>query len=209
MASVREAKVLPIKPYRYDAERQGSDLSRHSETSPKVTPVASRITVFPGQNMHPFRTTKGDAMKDAPMTASDAQRQQGRLELTLDRIETLLEQQQVALQKDYARFGLMLGSSLVGAGIALMVAGIPFAFSLTSMVWGSIVATVSLFLRHCGRGRQIEHTRLLVGMHESTARITQRTELLRRMWSEGLPTNCSVGDLLVLLDAQLNRTARQ
>ena len=134
MASVREAKVLPIKPYRYDAERQGSDLSRHPETSPEVTPVASRITVFPGQNMHPFRTTKGDAMKDAPMTASNAQRQQG---------------------------------------------------------------------------RQIEHTRLLVEMHESTARIAQRTEFLRRMWSEGLPTNCSVGDVLVLLDAQLNRTVRQ
>jgi len=132
--------------------------------------------------MHHFRTTKGDAMKDSPMIASDPEPQQGRPEVTLDRIETLLEQQQVALQKDYARFGLMLGGALAGAGIALMVAGIPFAFSLTSVVWGSIIATVSLILHHRSRRRQTEQTRLLVDMHECTARSSgfhQRPGIIR------------------------------
>jgi len=135
--------------------------------------------------------------------ADIAQSTHSRLEATHDRIETMLEQQQAALQKDHARIGLVLGATMVVTGMVLMIAGIPFAFSLTGMVWGAIVASLSLILRHRGRRRLIEHTRLMCELHERSTRLAQRTELLERVWEEGLPANCSVGDVLVLLDAQM------
>lgn len=126
-----------------------------------------------------------------------------RLEATHDRIEAMLEKQQAALQKDYVRIGIALGATMVGLGMVLMIVGIPFAFSLTGMVWGAIVTSLSLILRHRGRRRLVEHTRLICELHERAARLAQRTELLERVWEEGLPANCSVGDVLVLLDAQM------
>jgi uncharacterized membrane protein len=120
-----------------------------------------------------------------------------------DRIETMLEDHRTGLQRNHAGLALGLGAAMVIAGCLLMVLGAPFAFSITCLVWGSILAALSLWLRARAQHSQVEHAKVLSDLHVRVTRLSQRQQFVERLWSEGLPTSCSIADVLLLLEAQI------
>jgi uncharacterized membrane protein len=120
-----------------------------------------------------------------------------------DRIETLLQKQQASLQRNHAGLVLGLGAVMVIVGCLLIVSGAPFAFGMTCLVWGSIIAALSLCLRARGLHAQVEHAKVLSDLHVRVTRLSQRQQFVERLWSDGLPTSCSIADVLLLLDAQI------
>jgi sensor domain CHASE-containing protein len=120
-----------------------------------------------------------------------------------NRIETLLRKQQASLQRTHADLALGLGAAMVIAGYLLMVWGAPFAFSITGLVWGSILAALSLWSRTRAQQAQIEHAKVLSDLHVRVTRLSQRQQFVERLWGEGLPTSCSIADVLLLLEAQI------
>jgi hypothetical protein len=120
-----------------------------------------------------------------------------------DRIETMLEDHRKGLQRNHAGLALGLGAAMVIAGCLLMVSGGPFAFSVTCLVWGSILSALSLWLRARAQHSQVEHTKVLSDLHVRVTRLSQRQQFVERLWNEGLPTSCSIADVLLLLEAQI------
>jgi len=143
-------------------------------------------------------------MTQRQVVIEEAEDEKDPVQTSLQRIETLLDQQQAGLPSEYARLGLGLGVAMVLGACVLMLVGAPFDFSITCLVWGSIIAAFSLWLRSRAQSAQVEQTRVLGDLHARVARLSQRQRFLERLWSDGLPTSCSIADVLLLLEAQIS-----
>ncbi len=100
------------------------------------------------------------------------------------------------------RFVLYLGPSMVLLGSLLMLAGFPFAFDLTLMVWGSILTALALWLRSRALQAQTEQIRILAEVRERSLRTEHKRAFAERLWTDGIPEGSSIGDVLLLLDAR-------
>jgi uncharacterized membrane protein len=125
------------------------------------------------------------------------------LQAPQDLIESMLKEHRASLQRNHAHQALGLGAAMVIAGCLRMVSGAPFAFSITCLVWGAILAALSLWLRARAQHSQVEHAKVLSDLHIQVTRLSQRQQFVERLWSEGLPTSCSIADVLLLLEAQI------
>ena len=117
--------------------------------------------------------------------------------------ERIASENQAALQGNHAGLALGLGAAMVIAGCLLILFGAPVAFGITCLVWGSILAALSLWSRARSQHAQVEHAKVLSDLHVRATRLSQRQQFVERLWGEGLPTSCSIADVLLLLEAQI------
>lgn len=126
------------------------------------------------------------------------------LDRQIGRFEAELERERSRQLDDGAlRAGLGLSVALLLAAPVLGLVGATPTFRLTALVWGCVLAALSLLLRARSRCRALEATRLLSEHHERLHRLSLRAELLRTLWETGLPESCSIADVLLLLEAEL------
>jgi len=117
----------------------------------------------------------------------------------------IASENQAALQGNHAGLALGLGAAMVIGGCLLILFGAPVAFGITCLVWGSIIAALSLWSRARAQHAQVEHAKVLGDLHLRATRLSQRQRFVERMWNEGLPTSCSIADVLLLLEAQIGQ----
>ena len=93
---------------------------------------------------------------------------------------------------------------MIFSGCILILVGVPFAFDLTIMVWGAILTALALWLRARALQAETERIRILGDLKVRAMRIDKRSAFAQRLWTDGLPVGSSLGDVLVLLDAQMS-----
>ncbi|MDH3602856.1 MAG: hypothetical protein OEU26_24860 [Candidatus Tectomicrobia bacterium] len=52
------------------------------------------------------------------------------------------------LGNDYTGIAMLVGSLMIGIACVFMWLAVDFAFSITALVWGSIIVCAALFFRH-------------------------------------------------------------
>ncbi|MEQ9500323.1 MAG: hypothetical protein RIT81_25840 [Deltaproteobacteria bacterium] len=95
------------------------------------------------------------------------------------RAQALVTEAHHAVDRNASRWVGTLGAVMVTVGCGLMIAGVAFSFSLTVMVWGSILAALSLFVSHRAAHARLEALRIARTALEDV----QDTRL--RMWVVG------------------------
>lgn len=124
------------------------------------------------------------------------------MDSTRNKLEALIEKQQERIGRGHSQAGLTLGAAMILTGCSLMVFGVPFAFSLTCLVWGSLITALSIWLRSREKTSEVEHSRVLADLHQTSIRLEQRYAIIQKLWQEGLPPECSVADVFLLLEAR-------
>ena len=115
------------------------------------------------------------------------------------RIDRLLEEGQSRLGRDYGAIPVYVGiAMMLGGFLHIMVLG-EFSFSLTAMVWGSIILTVGLILRNKAGSRHLEYGRLLITLDRQRALFRQRQSLVESIISRGVPEGATPEHLRILL----------
>ena len=115
------------------------------------------------------------------------------------RINRLLEEGQRSLRTDYGKIPIYVGvAMMLGGFLHIMVTG-EFSFSLTAMVWGSIILTVGLLLRYKAATRQVDYGCLLIKLDRQRALLHQRKELVQAIIDSGVPEGATPEHLRVLL----------
>lgn len=114
-------------------------------------------------------------------------------------INRLLEEGQRSLRTDYGKIPLYVGvAMMLGGFLHIMVTG-EFSFSLTALVWGSIILTIGLLLRYKSATRQVDYGHLLIQLDRQRALLRQRQDLVQAVIDRGVPEGATPEHLRALL----------
>lgn len=115
------------------------------------------------------------------------------------RARAALDLAQEGLRRDPTASVLKLGALMVFAGCALMVAGVPFAFSLTTMVWGALLCAIAVVARHRAEKTRAAALETVRGTLRDALEVRARVEALQQVFASGAPSTWSAAEITLLM----------
>ncbi|MFT5368584.1 MAG: hypothetical protein ACI8V2_003550 [Candidatus Latescibacterota bacterium] len=115
------------------------------------------------------------------------------------RLNQLISRLQDRLSRDYTNIPITIGILMItGAFLHIFLRG-EFIFSLTAMVWGSIILSLTLFFRYRITGHLTRFGESLVKLDKDRQDHARKISVIENLIHEGMPNNLSLNQLLVLL----------
>ncbi len=123
-------------------------------------------------------------------------------------ITRIIEQQErpatsEALGNDYAMVSLFIGAAMIATGCIFMYLSVTFPFSITALVWGSIIVCVSLFFRHKAMDKRVRYQEAVLQLEREQTSCAHRQAMLQPVLDHGLPEGISWEQLQALLDVSI------
>ncbi len=95
------------------------------------------------------------------------------------------------LGNDYTRVALLIGAFMVATGCMFMWQSVTFSFSITALVWGSIIVCVSLFFRHKAMDQHARHREAMLQYEIERMQRIHSQAVLQHVLEHGLPAGLS------------------
>jgi len=115
------------------------------------------------------------------------------------RLDELLSRLQDRLARDYTNIPIIIGSCMVLGGFFHIFFKSEFIFSLTAMVWGSIILSLPLFFRYRITGHLTKFGESLIKLDQDRQDQDRKLTVIKNLIREGIPSNMTLNHMLVLL----------
>lgn len=106
--------------------------------------------------------------------------------------------------------------AITGTGIIMIVSafiaigfGEAGAFSITALVWGSLLSCVAAFFRSRATDKQLRQQQLQMGQELAKERIKYQESVVRHLLSHGLPTGMSIENAHALIYGLVEKTEEE
>ncbi len=107
------------------------------------------------------------------------------------------------LGNDYSGVALLVGSVMIATACLFMWLSVTFPFSITALVWGSIIVCVSLFFRQKAMDKRLRYQEAILQLEREQASCEHRQAMLQAVIDHGLPEGVSWEQLQSFLDSSV------
>jgi hypothetical protein len=107
---------------------------------------------------------------------------------------------QDTLSNDYTGVAILIGALMIATAFVFMWLSVTFPFSITALVWGSIIVCASLFFRHKAMDKRVRHCEAVLKLERERTTYAHRQAMLQSILDHGLPEEISWEQLQALLD---------
>ena len=111
---------------------------------------------------------------------------------------------QDTLGNDYSGVAMLIGALMITTAFVCMWLSVTFSFSITALVWGSIIVCVSLFFRHKAMDKHARYHEAVLQSERERMSCAHRQAMLQAVLDHGLPEDVSWEQLQALLEIQLS-----
>ena len=115
------------------------------------------------------------------------------------RAQDLMDKAERSIDRDLSKHVAALGALMVFSGSVLMVFGVAFAFSLTVMVWGSVLAALAAVVRYKAQRARVQAMAIAQDAISELHALRLRQQAVHKLLSNGLPEGWSSADLSLVL----------
>jgi len=115
------------------------------------------------------------------------------------RLDQLLSRLQNRLAKDYTHIPLAIGTLMVLFSFFHVFFSHAFAFSLTTLIWGSIIISLTLYFRHRVASHLTHLGDSLTRLDQDRQKHARQLTVIKTVIQEGIPDHMTISHLLVLL----------
>jgi hypothetical protein len=98
---------------------------------------------------------------------------------------------QVALGNNYTGVAMFVGALMMATAFVFMWLSVTFPFSITALVWGSIIVCASLFFRHEGMDKRVRHHESAPKLERERTTYTYQQAMLQSVLDHGPPEGVS------------------
>lgn len=114
-------------------------------------------------------------------------------------LDHLLTRLQDRLSKDYTHIPLILGIALTVAGMALFIWRGAFAFSLTALISGGPIVSLTTYFRYRIAGHLTHFGDTLIKLDQDRQDHARKLTVIDKLVREGIPENMTIDHVLILL----------
>lgn len=115
------------------------------------------------------------------------------------RLDQLLERLQDRLARDYTNVPIAIGALMVMGGFLHIFFKDEFIFSLTAMVCGSLILSLTFFFRYRITGHLTKFGESLIKLDQDRQGHARKLAVIEKLIQEGIPSTMSLNHLLILL----------
>lgn len=115
------------------------------------------------------------------------------------RLDQLLSRLQNRLAKDYTHIPLAIGTLMVVFSFFHVFFSHAFTFSLATLIWGSIIISLTLYFRHRVASHLTHLGDALTRLDQDRQKHARQLTVIKTVIQEGIPNNMTVQHLLILL----------
>ncbi len=115
------------------------------------------------------------------------------------RLDQLLSRLQDRLSRDYTNIPITIGTLMVIGGFVHIFFRGEFIFSLTALIWGALIVSLTLYFRHRITEHLTKFGESLVKLDRDRQDHARKISVIKNLIREGIPNNLSLNQLLILL----------
>lgn len=115
------------------------------------------------------------------------------------RLDQLLSRLQDRLSRDYTNIPIAIGTLMVIGGFFHVFFRGEFIFSLTALIWGALILSLTLFFRYRINEHLTKFGETLIKLDHDRQDHARKISVIENLIREGIPNNLSLNQLLVLL----------
>ena len=109
------------------------------------------------------------------------------------------ESHQDTLVNDYTGVAMIVGALMIVTACVFMWLSVTFPFSITALVWGSIIVCASLFFRHKAMDKHVRYHDAVLKLERERTLCAHRQAMLQAVLDHGLPEGVSWEQIQALL----------
>jgi hypothetical protein len=115
------------------------------------------------------------------------------------RLDSLLSRLQERLSRDYTHIPIAIGTLMVLGGFLHIYFRGEFIFSLTALIWGALILSLTLFFRYRIIGHLTKFGDALVKLDQDRQDHARKLSVIENLIREGIPSDLSLNHILILL----------
>ena len=115
------------------------------------------------------------------------------------RLDELLSRLQDRLARDYTNIPIIIGACMISGGFFHVFFKNEIIFSLTAMVWGAIILSLTLYFRYRIAGHLTKFGESLIKLDQDRQDHARKLSVIENLIRQGIPSHMTINHLLVLL----------
>ena len=115
------------------------------------------------------------------------------------RLDELITRLHDRLARDYTNIPIIISSCMIVGGFLHIYFNDEFIFSLTAMIWGALIFSLTLFFRYRISGNLTKFGESLIKLDQDRQDHARKIAVIENIIREGMPNNMSLNHLLALL----------
>lgn len=123
------------------------------------------------------------------------------------RLDQLLSRLQNRLSQDYTHIPMIIATLMILGGFLHILFRGEFTFSLTAMIWGAIIFSLTLYFKHRVSENLTRFGESLIKLDQDRQSHARKLSVIENIIHEGIPAGMTMQHLLILLGEQANDTA--